>query len=416
MEAQLSKLISLMLVGLLFPMTAVASPIGDASKYSVRVKSTVQYAFAEEEAGTGEGAGFLVDKGRGWILTNAHVSGYGTGEIEVSFKGQDFVPVEAVYIDPELDFAVLKVDKEYLPQSSLEADLECSDRALNGIEVAAFGHPHGLNYSASRGIISQVRYYDGVDWVQTDAAINPGNSGGPLIDLESGKIVGINAIKLEDTEGLNFAVPSLPVCKILELMEQNKDPSPPVLPMSFAVNEDTEEYLIVAPSYSGTLPNGMKLGDRVTKVEGVPVSTPTEIKTLLRSMAGEAQVVLARGDSEAVATIKIVKEPKILERQYVLADGALIAKDVYPERWALENYFHVQSVREGSYAERAGWVQYRLIMSIDGIRPDTLEDIKELLSGDEPKTIIFRGWSSQDNKMHDYHEMDYWPIDVEIFG
>ena len=71
-------------------------------------------------------------------------------------------------------------------------------------EVAAFGHPHGLNYSASRGIISQIRYYDGVDWVQTDAAINPGNSGGPLIDLGSGKIVGINAMKLEDTEGLNF--------------------------------------------------------------------------------------------------------------------------------------------------------------------------------------------------------------------
>ena len=401
-----------MLIGLLLPVAGFASPIGDASKYSVRVKSTVQYAFAEEEAGTGEGAGFLIDKVRGWILTNAHVSGYGTGDIEVSFKGQDFVPVDAVYVDPELDFAVLKVDKEYLPQSSLEAELECSDRALNGLEVAAFGHPHGLNYSASRGIISQVRYFDGVDWVQTDAAINPGNSGGPLIDLESGKIVGINAMKLEDTEGLNFAVPSLPVCKILELMEQNKDPSPPVLPMSFAVNEDTEEYLIVAPSYGGTLPNGMKLGDRVTKIGGVSVSTPTEIKTLLRGMAGETQVVVARGDSEAVATIKIVKEPKILERQYVLADGALIAKDVYPERWALENYFHVQSVREGSYAERVGWVQYRLIVSIDGVRPDSLEHIKELLSGDEPKTIIFRGWSSQDNKMHDYHEVDYWPIEV----
>jgi hypothetical protein len=163
MEALLLKLMSFMFIGLLFPMTAVASPIEDASKYSVRVKSTVQYAFAEEEAGTGEGAGFLVDKGRGWVLTNAHVSGYGTGDIEVSFQGQDFVPVEAVYIDPELDLAVLKVDIEDLPELSLEAELKCSDTALNGIEVAAFGHPHGLNYSASRGIISQVRYYDGVD-------------------------------------------------------------------------------------------------------------------------------------------------------------------------------------------------------------------------------------------------------------
>ena len=53
-------------------------------------------------------------------------------------------------------------------------------------------------------------------------------------------------------------------------------------------------------------------------------------------------------------------------------------------------------------------------MSIDGVRPNSLEHIKELLNGDEPKTIIFRGWSSQDNKMYDYHEMDYWPIRVKI--
>ena len=128
-----------------------------------------------------------------------------------------------------------------------------------------------------------------------DAAINPGNSGGPLIDLGSGKIVGINAGSSR-TQKVKFRSPGTAGLQILELMEQDKDPSPPVLPMSFAVNEDTEEYLIVAPSDGGTLPNGMKLGDRVTKVEGVSVSTPTEIKTLLRSMAGEAQVVVSRGD------------------------------------------------------------------------------------------------------------------------
>ena len=42
-------------------------------------------------------------------------------------------------------------------------------------------------FSASRGIISKVRFYENHDWVQLDAAINPGNSGGPLIDLEVGK-------------------------------------------------------------------------------------------------------------------------------------------------------------------------------------------------------------------------------------
>jgi hypothetical protein len=39
----------------------------------------------------------------------------------------------------------------------------------------------------------------------------------------------------------------------------------------------------------------------------------------------------------------------------VLADGALIAEDAYPERWDTEHFYNVQSVRSGSYAERSGW-------------------------------------------------------------
>ena len=32
------------------------------------------------------GAGFLVDKERGWIVTNAHVASYSSAKITVSFK------------------------------------------------------------------------------------------------------------------------------------------------------------------------------------------------------------------------------------------------------------------------------------------------------------------------------------------
>ena len=49
--------------------------LSHAEKYAVRVKSSISYPFAEDKAGTFEGAGFLIDKERGWFLTNAHVSG-----------------------------------------------------------------------------------------------------------------------------------------------------------------------------------------------------------------------------------------------------------------------------------------------------------------------------------------------------
>ena len=44
--------------------------------------------------------------------------------------------------------------------------------------------------------------------MQLDAAINPGNSGGPLIDLQTGKVVGINAMGLEDSEDKDYSLSS----------------------------------------------------------------------------------------------------------------------------------------------------------------------------------------------------------------
>ena len=103
----MNKLIAIFLIIVLWVPFANASPIDDAAEYSVRVKSTVRYAFAGEGTGTSDGAGFLIDKTRGWILTNAHVSGYGTGDIEVSFKDHGYHNAKPVYIDKELDIAVL---------------------------------------------------------------------------------------------------------------------------------------------------------------------------------------------------------------------------------------------------------------------------------------------------------------------
>ena len=187
------------------------------------------------------------------------------------------------------------------------------------------------------------------------------------------------------------------------------DPSPPELPISFAVNNESEEYLIVAAGLGGKLPKDILLGDRIVGVDGSSVTTPTALKTHLRGRTGTADVVLKRGDQKIATTLAFTPETKILDRQYVLADGALIAEDIYPERWDLERFFQVQSVREGSFADRSGWTRYRLIMSIDGVRPTSIEHVNKLLSGDTTKVIIFRGWSAQDTKLHDHHEVEYWP-------
>ena len=391
------------------------SVLDEAEGYAVRVKASIGYPFAEDKAGTFNVAGFLFDKEKGWFLTNAHVSGRGTGDIEVSFKGQAFNEAELLYVDPELDFSILSLDKDLIPSTALEAKLDCETVQLSGTEVAAFGHPHDLYFSASRGIISKVRFYEGHDWVQLDAAINPGNSGGPLIALKSGKVVGINAMSLKNSEGLNFAVPLPPVCKTISLLLANENPSPPKLPISFATDNVKETYLTIAGNRYGKLPDGLQVGDVVTKVNGLNVTTPTEVATVLRGVKDQAEFTISRDKGQKRILITFTPKPLITKRQYLFMDGAIIANDFYLERHEREKSFQFHSVRDGSYADRVGFSRGEVIISIDGAKPENIEHLKKLLEGEEEKQVITRHWSSIDNQFYDFFVKQYTPGYVDLY-
>lgn len=395
---------------------AKADPIEDANSYAVRIKSSISNSiFHDGGSGTSNGAGFLVDKERGWIITNAHVSGYGTADLEVSFKDEKYTTAQVLYADNELDLAVIMVSKRKIPERAIVAELECSDLRLNGREVAAFGHPEGLSYSASRGIISQVRVYDRVDWIQTDAAINGGNSGGPLIDLETGKVLGVNSMALEDTEGLNFAVPAKPICKILDIIKSGGTPLPPRLPISFAENEETEEYMIVAGNRYGELPDGIQIGDTVIKVNDVEVNSPTEVLTLLRGGEGKAIFTIRRGETESDVNVIFPFEDDYLSEPYVLVDGALIAAARYNELRYNEGMFQIHSIERGSYGSRAGLFAHAYIVAINGKKPKTVEGIYKTLSSGEEAKFMLRYWSN-DQYLHNFYEVVFEPDEVELMN
>ena len=62
-----------------------------------------------------------------------------------------------------------------------------------------------MEFSITRGVVSSLR--DNGEILQIDAPINPGNSGGPILD-KSGCVVGMATFKLDNSEGLNFAISS----------------------------------------------------------------------------------------------------------------------------------------------------------------------------------------------------------------
>jgi serine protease Do len=152
------------------------------------------------------GAGFFVRDDM--ILTNYHVI-EGAQFLDLKlFDGQETFG-KLIAKDIRLDLALISVQTRGVPVNFYE------EQSLElGAAVDVIGHPNGLEFSLSRGVISAVREMDSVyglggkkvRFIQTDAAINGGNSGGPLFlgDI----VVGVNNWKLAsaDIEGLNFAL------------------------------------------------------------------------------------------------------------------------------------------------------------------------------------------------------------------
>jgi serine protease Do len=73
--------------------------IADASRYTIQVLTVTDYGFGRETRGTSRGAGFLIDRERGWIITNAHVVKKSPSRVRISFRNHPYINAEKLYID-----------------------------------------------------------------------------------------------------------------------------------------------------------------------------------------------------------------------------------------------------------------------------------------------------------------------------
>jgi len=164
------------------------------------------------ETPSGLGSGFIINND-GYAVTNNHVI---EGETRIAVVLYQNTPsglarkrienVEIVALNPFVDLALLKLP----PQKDLKLTgmtLSISDDLNAGDGVFAVGNPLGLERSVSQGIVStKNRVFEGLIYLQTDAAINPGNSGGPLFNLR-GEVVGVTNMKANRGDNVGFAIP-----------------------------------------------------------------------------------------------------------------------------------------------------------------------------------------------------------------
>lgn len=148
------------------------------------------------------GSGFFVEPNL--ILTNYHVI-EGAEFAEIKLKDGREIYGKVVKTDPGRDLALVRVSDAGKPVRFSAEPLAV------GQQVEAIGHPAGLRFSLTRGVVSAVRRLRSPEvgevlMIQTDAPISPGNSGGPL--YSGNQVVGINTMKrtTKGAEGLGFAV------------------------------------------------------------------------------------------------------------------------------------------------------------------------------------------------------------------
>lgn len=165
------------------------------------ILDTYQDSIIQIETPLTSGSGFYLEKHQ-LIVTNSHVVA-GLKQVVISSKNIKRREESVVYDDPKYDLAFITT-KDLHVKTPLNLSYE---GVHDGDKAIAIGHPYGLNYTATEGIVSKAARLQGeLEYIQMDAAINPGNSGGPLLN-EKGEVIGVNTFIIQNSNNLGFALP-----------------------------------------------------------------------------------------------------------------------------------------------------------------------------------------------------------------
>jgi len=191
------------------------------------------------------GSGFSI--GKDCVISNAHVL-ENDNDIRISSYSGEVYSGTLIMKNNSLDIAVLQISKQKLPFLTI-ADY---NETNIGEDVYTIGAPKSMAYTLTKGILSaKDRKIGETYFLQIDAPINSGNSGGPLLN-DSGKVIGVNTLKISDSEGIGLSIPMITVCKYLKDNGFNLDGNGNVVGRQYSENISPTENSIVAASKDST--------------------------------------------------------------------------------------------------------------------------------------------------------------------
>ena len=185
--------------------------------YKLHSQGVVMLARQMENSVEFLGTAFLVHK-NGYLLTCSHIINP-TDSIVALFPPSlntfnpmtlsqvNFLKLTLVQNNPINDVALLKI---------ISSDVNVPDIVLGettslecGASIATIGYPFGYNglhlQSITHGIVSaKTITSNGVKLVQFDSMVHEGSSGSPLLDLKTGKIIGVVTNRFNPSGGMKL--------------------------------------------------------------------------------------------------------------------------------------------------------------------------------------------------------------------
>ena len=351
------------------------------------------------------GSGVIIDADAGYIVTNHHVID-GADEIAVTLHDGQQLEAKIVGSDPEADVAILKVEHENLELTHIpfadSSELRVGDFAV------AIGNPFGLGQTVTSGIISAmgrsglgIEGYE--DFIQTDASINPGNSGGALVNLR-GELIGINTAILASggtgNVGIGFAIPINMVRELtnqlieygevrrgmLGVIMQNLTPE-----LASAFGLDLHQGVVISQVVDDSAADkaGLKAGDVVSDINGVPVKSASAMRNMvgLMRVGAKMEIAVLRDGDEKKLTAYIedeVEQSVTGEKLNPKLAGAVL--ESHDEGG--NSFLVVADVSRGSAAWNNRLRKGDLILSVNRAPVKTLGDIKKMVKPGD-KQILF---------------------------
>ena len=289
------------------------------------------------EKQTSLGSGVIVGA-KGYVVTNNHVI-EGASDIKIALVDGREYESTVVLKDERVDLAVLKI-KSDIEFTALP--LGDSDAVEVGDLVLAIGNPFGVGQTVTSGIVSalarnQVRSGDFGFFIQTDAAINPGNSGGGLINM-NGELIGINTAIFSrggGSNGVGFAIPANLVKTFVTSAENGSatfdrpyvgatfDPVTSEVAEALGLEKARGALISQVQPGSPAEKAGMKPGEVVTAVNGIPVEHPDALGYRLTTVGigGTAGITVIDNGKKEELTLSLDRAPETTPRDERLIEG-----------------------------------------------------------------------------------------------